>query len=49
MGDYAFYIWSAYGAAGIGIGLLVLHTVLDYRAQARKVASLEARGRAGHG
>lgn len=49
MGDYAFYIWSAYGAAGIGIGLLVLHGVLDHRAQMRAVARLEAKARHGHG
>lgn len=42
MPDYAFYIWSAYGAAAIAIGALVLHVVLDYRAQTKALARLEA-------
>lgn len=43
MGDYAVYIWSAYGVAGLAVGLLVLHTVLDHRAQLRALARLEAK------
>lgn len=42
MADYGFYIWSAYGAAALAIGALVLHILLDYRAQAKALARLDA-------
>ena len=41
MGDYAVYVWSAYGAAAVALGLLALYVVLDHRAQARALARLE--------
>lgn len=41
MGDYAVYVWSAYGAAALALGLLTLYVVLDNRAQARALARLE--------
>jgi heme exporter protein D len=44
MGDYAVYVWSAYGTTALAIGLLVVHAVLDNRAQRRALARLEARG-----
>ena len=43
MGAYAVYVWSAYGAATLAIGALVLHAVLDHRAQLRALARLERR------
>ncbi len=46
MRDYAFYIWSAYGAAALAIAALVAHHVLDYRAQSRALARLD-RGKPG--
>ncbi|TDR87350.1 heme exporter protein CcmD [Enterovirga rhinocerotis] len=41
MSDYAFYIWSAYGAAALAIGALIAHHLLDYRAQRRALQRLE--------
>lgn len=49
MPDYAFYIWSAYGAAGFAIGALVLHILLDHRAQTRALARFEAAKARGRG
>ena len=47
--DYAFYVWSAYGVAGVAIGLLVLYGVLDHRAEAKALARLEEQGRGPRG
>lgn len=41
MGDYAVFVWSAYGAAALAVGLLTLYCVLDNRAQALALARLE--------
>ncbi|MAM96027.1 heme exporter protein CcmD [Parvibaculum sp.] len=41
MGGYAFYVWSAYGAAFAVIVALVWHSVADYRAQTRLAETLE--------
>jgi heme exporter protein CcmD len=41
MGPYAVFVWSAYAAAGLSIGGLVLYAVLDYRAQTKALAQLQ--------
>lgn len=33
MGKYAFYIWTAYGAAGVILGANFLFSYLQYRKQ----------------
>lgn len=43
MGDYGFYIWSAYGFAGLLVLLLTLACLRDYRTQQRALARLEER------
>jgi len=48
MGDYGFYIWSAYAVAGAAIAFLTLAGIADYRAQRRMLARLERRSEAGH-
>ena len=44
LGPHAAFIVSAYAAAVIVIGGLIAWVALDYRAQRRKLADLEARG-----
>lgn len=48
MDDYGFYIWSAYGAAGIAVAALTVACLLDYRSQLRALARLEQRDGAAH-
>ncbi|MFG1399428.1 heme exporter protein CcmD [Roseixanthobacter pseudopolyaromaticivorans] len=42
--QHALFIYASYGAAALGLGVLTLWLVLDYRAQAKALADLEARG-----
>ena len=44
LGPHAAFIVTAYAAAVIIIGGLVAWVLLDYRAQRRKLAELDARG-----
>ena len=44
MGEYAVFVWSAYGAAAVAVGSLILYCLLDHRAQARALARLEDEG-----
>jgi heme exporter protein D len=44
LGPHAFFIAAAYAATAAVIAGLILHAVLDYRAQVRALAELEARG-----
>jgi heme exporter protein D len=44
LGPHAFFIAAAYGATVIIVAGLILSAVLDYRAQMRALAELEARG-----
>jgi heme exporter protein D len=44
LGPHAGFILAAYAAAAIVLGLLVLWVQLDYRAQRRALAALEAQG-----
>ncbi len=44
LGPHAAFILTAYAAAVIVIGGLIAWVVLDYRAQLRKLADMEARG-----
>ena len=44
LGPYAAYIVAAYVAGTAVIGGLIAWVLLDYRAQIRKLAELEARG-----
>jgi heme exporter protein D len=44
LGPYAAFILTAYAAAVVVIGSLVVWVWLDHRAQLRKLADLEARG-----
>lgn len=41
-GEYGVFIWSAYGFTGTLVALLIAWTALDYRAQAKALARLEA-------
>lgn len=41
-GEYAFYIWSAYGVTGLTVAALLVWAVVDHRAQTRALARLEA-------
>jgi heme exporter protein D len=43
VGRHAGFIWSAYGLAALIVAGLILRAVLDYRAQTRALARLEAR------
>jgi heme exporter protein CcmD len=40
-GSYAFYIIGAYAVAGISLAALLLATLVDLRALARKLAEIE--------
>ena len=44
LGPHAAFIVTAYAAATVVIGGLIAWVLLDYRAQLRKLADLEARG-----
>jgi len=44
LGPYAAFILTAYAAAVVIIGGLIVWVRLDHRAQLRKLADLEARG-----
>jgi heme exporter protein D len=44
LGPHAAFIVTAYAAAAVVIGGLIAWVLLDYRAQLRKLADLEARG-----
>ncbi len=44
LGPHAAFILAAYAAATVIVGALVAWVLLDYRAQIRKLADLEARG-----
>ena len=44
LGPHAAFIVTAYAAAVVVLGGLVAWVLLDYRAQTRKLAALEARG-----
>ena len=44
LGPHASFILAAYGAAAIALAALVLWVWLDYRAQSRALAALEAQG-----
>lgn len=44
LGPHAAFIVTAYAAAAVVLGGLIAWVVLDYRAQTRKLAALEARG-----
>lgn len=41
MGGYAFFVWSAYGAAVLVAVALIWQSIADYRTQARLVETLE--------
>jgi heme exporter protein D len=43
-GPYGAFILAAYGAAAFALIAVILWIVLDYRAQRRALASLEAQG-----
>jgi heme exporter protein D len=43
LGRHAVFIWTAYAAAALIFGGLVLRAILDYRAQRRALTGLEAR------
>jgi heme exporter protein D len=43
-GPHATFIFTAYGSAAIVLAALVLWVWLDYRAQRRALAALEAQG-----
>lgn len=42
--DHTVFILAAYGVAALGLLALAAYTLLDYRAQTRALAELEARG-----
>jgi heme exporter protein D len=42
MGGYAFYVWSAYGAAAAVLGGLTLWSWRSYRAAARALERLQS-------
>jgi heme exporter protein D len=44
LGPHAAFIVTAYAAAIVIIGSLIVWVLLDHRAQLRKLAELEARG-----
>jgi heme exporter protein D len=44
LGVHAGFILAAYGAASAVVGALVLWVLVDYRAQRRAIAALEAQG-----
>jgi heme exporter protein D len=44
LGPYAGFIVAAYATAAIVLGALVAWVMLDYRAQSRALAELEAEG-----
>ena len=44
MGPHAPFILAAYGVTALVLAGLVLRAVLDYRAQTKALADLEARG-----
>jgi heme exporter protein D len=44
LGTHAGYIVAAYAAAALIVGGLILRAVVDWRAQARALARLEAAG-----
>jgi heme exporter protein D len=44
LGPHAGFIFAAYTAAAVVIGILIVWIVIDYRAQLRTLADLEARG-----
>ena len=44
LGPHASFIIAAYAAAIVIIGALIAWVLLDYRAQLRKLAEMEARG-----
>ncbi len=44
MGSHGSFILAAYAVTALVLAGLVLHAVLDYRAQARALAELESRG-----
>ena len=44
MASHAGFILAAYAVAALVIGGLILRAALDYRAQSRALAELEARG-----
>lgn len=40
---YGFYIWSAYGVTALAVAALLVHAILDRRAQVRALSRLERR------
>jgi heme exporter protein D len=44
LGPHAFFIAAAYAVTALVVGGLIVRAVLDYRAQVRALAELEARG-----
>lgn len=44
MGSYAFFILGSYAVTALVVAALVVHAVLDHRAQVRALAELESRG-----
>ncbi len=44
LGPHAGFILAAYAAAAVVVGALIAWVVLDFRAQTRALAELEARG-----
>jgi heme exporter protein D len=44
LGPHAAFILTAYAAAVVIVGALIVWVLLDHRAQLRKLADLEARG-----
>lgn len=44
LGPYAFFIVAAYAASALIVAGLILHAVVDHRAQTKALAELESRG-----
>jgi heme exporter protein D len=42
--DYSFFIWAAYGVAGVTIGVMALRIVLEYRRLRAELARYGAAG-----
>ncbi len=44
MGSYAFFILGSYAVTALVVAALVVHAVLDHRAQVQALSELESRG-----
>ena len=40
-GDYGFYVWSAYAVSAIGLGFLIVTTLVAWRKAKRALAVLQ--------